>query len=43
MDDIIAYLHEAAKPGEQVIFFGGDDLFELADRYADGLIAGATA
>ena len=43
MDDIIPYLHEAASTGEQVIFFGGDDLFELADRYADGLRQGATA
>ena len=43
MDDIIDYLHQAATPGEQVIFFGGDDLFELADRYADGLIQGASA
>ena len=43
MDDIIAYLHEAAKPGEQVIFFGGDDLFELADRYAEGLSRSADA
>jgi UDP-N-acetylmuramate--alanine ligase len=43
MDDIIPYLHEAASVGEQVIFFGGDDLFQLADRYADGLIEGASA
>ena len=42
MDDIIAYLHEVAKPGEQVIFFGGDDLFQLADAYAEGLDEGAS-
>ena len=40
MDDIIPYLHKAATPGEQVIFFGGDDLFQLADRYAEGLQRG---
>ena len=43
MDDIIPYLHEVAKPGEQVLFFGGDDLFQLADRYAEGLDAGSSA
>ncbi len=39
MQAIIPYLHEAVKEGEQVLFFGGDDLFELADRYADELEA----
>ena len=43
MDDIIPYLHGAAEAGEQVIFFGGDDLFQLADRYADGLAQDASA
>ena len=43
MDDIIPYLHKAATPGEQVIFFGGDDLFQLADRYAEGLKEGTSA
>lgn len=34
MDDIVGHLHETVGAGEQVIFFGGDDLFQLADRYA---------
>jgi UDP-N-acetylmuramate--alanine ligase len=39
MDDIVPLLHERVGPAEQVIFFGGDDLFQLADRYADELRA----
>jgi UDP-N-acetylmuramate--alanine ligase len=41
MDDIISYLHSSVAPGEQAIFFGGDDLFVLADRYAAELKGGA--
>ncbi|MCB9728115.1 MAG: UDP-N-acetylmuramate--L-alanine ligase [Deltaproteobacteria bacterium] len=41
MDDIVGYLHAEVRPGEQVVFFGGDDLFRLADRYADELRARA--
>lgn len=39
MDDIVAVLHELIGPGEQVVFFGGDDLFRLADRFAAELVA----
>lgn len=39
LDDIVTALHEQVTPGEQVIFFGGDDLFRLADRYVDELKA----
>ena len=34
MDDILPFLHRTVGADEQVIFFGGDDLFRLADRYA---------
>jgi len=37
MDDIVGELKEKVQPGEMVIFFGGDDLFELADEYIQGL------
>lgn len=43
MDDIVPLLHESVGEGEQVIFFGGDDLFALADRYAAELAAGSGA
>lgn len=33
MDKIVPYLLEHVSPGEQVLFFGGDDLFRLADHY----------
>jgi len=39
MDDIVPLLHETVGRGEQVIFFGGDDLFALADRFAAELVA----
>lgn len=39
MDDIVARLHETVGPGDQVLFFGGDDLFQLADRYVAELAA----
>lgn len=34
MDDIVPWLLENVPDGHQVIFFGGDDLFVLADEYA---------
>lgn len=34
MDDIVPLLHRTVAQGEQVVFFGGDDLFALADRFA---------
>ncbi|MFT7581766.1 MAG: UDP-N-acetylmuramate--alanine ligase [Myxococcota bacterium] len=37
IEDIIGHLHETVQAGEQVIFFGGDDLFQIADRYAAAL------
>jgi len=37
MDDILPFLLENVAPGGQVIFFGGDDLFAIADRYAAAL------
>jgi UDP-N-acetylmuramate--alanine ligase len=43
MDAITEYLHAEVKDGEQVVFFGGDDLFRLADRYTDELRARAGA
>lgn len=43
MEAIVPYLHEHVKEGEQVLFFGGDDLFRLADRYAEELRAGSDA
>jgi len=39
MDDIVPLLLETIPAGEQVVFFGGDDLFQLADRFARGLEA----
>ena len=33
MDDIVAHLRETVEPDGMVIFFGGDDLFRLADSY----------
>lgn len=40
MEDIVSFLHQTVSDGEQVIFFGGDDLFRLADRYAAELREG---
>jgi UDP-N-acetylmuramate--alanine ligase len=34
MDEIVDHLLTSVAPGGQVIFFGGDDLFAVADRYA---------
>jgi len=34
MDDIVPLLLATIGPNEQVVFFGGDDLFQLADRFA---------
>ncbi len=33
MDDIVPHLHAHTRPGDQILFFGGDDLFQLADRF----------
>lgn len=41
MDDIVPLLLETIGPDEQVVFFGGDDLFQLADRFAAGLTKAA--
>jgi UDP-N-acetylmuramate--alanine ligase len=38
-DDVIAYLDQHLQPGDQVIFFGGDDFFRMADAWADRLSA----
>lgn len=32
MDDIVPTLHRLVRKGDTVVFFGGDDLFRLADR-----------
>ncbi len=40
MNDIVPWLHANVGDREQVIFFGGDDLFALADRYATELREG---
>ncbi len=37
MEDIVPLLLETISEGEQVVFFGGDDLFRLADRFAKEL------
>jgi UDP-N-acetylmuramate--alanine ligase len=34
MDQILPYLIESTKPGDTILFFGGDDLFALADQMA---------
>lgn len=39
MEDIVPWLRAHVGSGEQVIFFGGDDLFRLADAYVDQLRA----
>jgi len=39
MESIDTWLLEHVPAKAQVIFFGGDDLFQVADRYADGLRA----
>lgn len=39
MEDIVPHLRDHIGEGEQVIFFGGDDLFRLADSYIDWLRA----
>ena len=33
LSDIKPYLLERARPGDKVIFFGGDDFFEMADAF----------
>ena len=32
-DDITPYLLDRVKPGDKVIFFGGDDFFQMADAF----------
>ena len=38
-DRITDYLHEQVRPGDQVMFFGGDDFFRMADAWAERLRA----
>jgi UDP-N-acetylmuramate--alanine ligase len=33
MEDIVPYLRRTHVPGETIVFFGGDDLFDLADHF----------
>ncbi len=33
-DDIVAHLDEVVRDGDKVIFFGGDDFFQMADAWA---------
>ncbi|NOZ00592.1 MAG: hypothetical protein GXP54_01720, partial [Deltaproteobacteria bacterium] len=40
MEDIAPSLMELMHDGDTVIFFGGDDLFQVADRFAEGLKEG---
>ena len=41
MERITDYLHQVVSPGEQVLFFGGDDLFSVADAFVEELRARA--
>ncbi len=41
--DITPYLLEKAQPGDKVIFFGGDDFFEMADAFIAQLAIRAAA
>ncbi len=34
---VVPYLDGRAKPGDMVVFFGGDDFFRMADAWADRL------
>lgn len=38
---ITEYLHTVVKPGDKVIFFGGDDFFQMADAFAAELAVNA--
>ncbi len=38
-DDIRGWVLDNARPGDKVIFFGGDDFFQLCDRIAEDLRA----
>jgi UDP-N-acetylmuramate--alanine ligase len=40
-NQIVPWLAQHAKSGDQVIFFGGDDFFAMADAWATTLRAGA--
>jgi UDP-N-acetylmuramate--alanine ligase len=33
-NDIVAHLDGRVREGDQVIFFGGDDFFQMADAWA---------
>ena len=35
--DLIPLLESKVRPGDKVIFFGGDDFFRMADAWADRL------
>lgn len=41
--DVVPYLEARVGPGDQVIFFGGDDFFRMADAWADAHAAATTA
>lgn len=41
MDAIEEVLREVCRPKDTVIFFGGDDLFQVADRFAKALARGS--
>lgn len=41
--EITAYLDKTVKPGDKVIFFGGDDFFRMADAFTAGLAQRAGA
>jgi UDP-N-acetylmuramate-alanine ligase len=34
---IVDWLRSVVEPGDQVIFFGGDDFFAMADAWADSI------
>lgn len=40
-NQITSYLHEVVEPGDKVIFFGGDDFFQMADAFAAELAVNA--
>lgn len=42
MGDIIPKLHEISQVDDVIVFFGGDDLFRVADRFAEELAGRAS-
>jgi len=40
--DVVPFLTDRVRPGDMVIFFGGDDFFRMSDVWADSLDAIAT-